>query len=240
MDKIEQFRHLKEIQSLDNLILAAKTEIETAQKRINFVEETFHNTQTELDDLSRELISFKKQTGVLEAELDQVINKQESDKENALSLTSQAQLDAFNQQAQSSQEKRDLLEEEVMALMEQIEEKETLQKEKQNFLKGQQGTLNDIGKEVEDQMALKEKEIGQLQKRVDLLIEGLDERFSLVFKNSYAQLRHKSPLTKLDKENCAKCFYKIDKVTQHSVEFDHNIHQCVSCKRIFVPHPANS
>lgn len=231
----EDFQKLIEIQSLDLTIKKHLDNIKNEEKRLELL-----NTQKERKFSA---ISFcekciqKNKKSLFEAEkmLEDNIKSLESLQSKTASLSTQSQIENAEKQIASLEEVIPTLEEKVFELMSSIEEDAIQIQENKNFLEGFEKTFYEIESEVSEIKKDEQKEIKNLEDRINFLVEDCPDNFKNLFAITNKKYRHNSPLAFIKDGRCHMCHLGLSKNDQNQIELMVSLEVCSNCKRIMIP-----
>lgn len=129
-----------------------------------------------------------------------------------------------------------LLENEGLNCLSDTELLETEIREKKIFLQGLEKTIEEIQKEVEEEIATIQKEISNLDLRLNLLKNDLPDDFKAVLKSISSKNLAHGPFTRIENGSCYFCRFKISRMDESEIDMQKNLKTCPQCTRIFLPY----
>lgn len=231
----EDFRILKEICGLHSKVESLRQKVNSERTRITKIEdlrlsarESLTEANSQLSEKSQELAQNEIRIEQLQKKIIQSQDALDKAVNEKAALSSQKQLEVFNE---------NLAQEEEMAfkIMEEIESLETLKNDKNTFLAGSEKSLKDIQEEVGNNNAPTIKEIDITKERINLLNQDLDQATLLRLEKLLAKNLKHGPLTKIENSACYICGYSVNATDRDQIEKNLLLKTCGSCSRIFIP-----
>jgi len=236
----EDFRTLIEIQSLDNQEANHNKNIESENKRITDIEEKRSNEEIKLSQFKSDLNSCKKELALKETELFKIESNLEKTSKHATMVTSNDQAKAIEKELDDLGEKKGQLEEKILILFEKQEDLESSIKDSGEFLKGSLESLDEIKKEVANNIESENKQISSLQDRVSSLQSLVPNTLNDLFQASNKHYRFNNPIAFIDKGYCTQCHYATNITKEKDVDLMTSFESCEGCGRLFAPQAAKS
>lgn len=235
MDKIEQFRILKEIFSLKETKKQLLKDIDEENSRVTKLRDRKQDSLDNLNDLTEQLKQSKSELLNIENETNQLASMKERKSQQLDNLSDEAQISSMQNELNNIEEKLNFLEEKGLVLLEGIDGLEEEITKINEFLNGIDETIKEIQAEVkfvEDNM---NKEIEILKDRFLNLKSQLTAEFISVFEKINKRDFPKSSFTRLNNLACEYC----GMLTERSllVEIDSNLRPttCKGCGRLILP-----
>lgn len=235
----ENFKILKEINSLSLLKEDFQSKIASENKRIDFVES---NRNLRAEQKERDLAQLKElntQITNIENEISHLGLKLTKDKENLSTITTEAGLSNMEKQISDLESKLEAFEEEGLEKMEEAESVEIRISQADEFLAGSLDSLNEIKAEVQQTNSEHQLEIEKLEKRINLLIEELPTDFQDRYKRVSESDIKGSVFTRIKNDSCEYCRFGLSKIDIQKVEDLLQFKTCSGCRRIFIPQAAH-
>lgn len=235
MDKVEQFRILKEIFSLKSIKNQALADIEEQWKRVEKIKACKLSKIDELSESNQEFKQLRASATDLENQLEQQSSLLERKNEQKNQVTNEAQLSSTNKEIEALSEQVSFLEENVLILLENIEALEAEIKEFEEFISGVDETIEEISKEVQDFESTKNDEIEVLKKRFLSLKDQLTGDFQAIFKKLNQKEFKKSTFTRLKDISCEFCGLSIERPQLKEIDINLCLVICKGCGRLILP-----
>jgi predicted nucleic acid-binding Zn-ribbon protein len=235
----ENFKILKEINSLTIKSREINDLVTKENKRLQFIEDNRAERQDEMAQAEIALENFKKEMLKLENEISTLSNKIDKDKSNRLSLVEDASISSMDKQILDLETKKVKFEESLFEHLENAEEEEKKIAEAQNFLEGSLRSLTEIKKEVLITTGEHQKEIDILSNRLTLLKEGLPAQFQNKLEQVFKNKIQISSFTRIKSNSCEFCRRDISRMEETEVEQKLALKTCQGCGRIFIPAAAS-
>ncbi len=232
---IAAFSHLKEIQSLDNMIKKHLDAISAEEGRLEHINALRKRAQDEIENLTNLVSQKKVTTQNLEKELFDWENKLAKAEENLPYATNEKEVSALERDRSMSQENVDDLQEKVLTLLEEIEEHENLIREKEVFLSGSQETLDEINLEIEIETRQERQQITNYEARIEVLRQEVPGSLWQTFSEARKKHRFNLPLARIMNKACEKCRFIVDAQTASRVEAATGYELCTQCGRLLIP-----
>lgn len=233
---LDSFRHLIEIEALKKENITNLARIASENKRISDLEERRKKTLVLNENLALEEKSLKLTESQNQIEdLQQRLSKLTS--QLSLAVTEKEQI-AFENQIKLVKDEIEKLEILYFEKLEKSEEYLALIQENIEFMKGSVNTLEDIKKEVKENIAKEEVIIENRKKRIDSLTELCHPSLKTLYLDLEKRFAPKSPVSFLIDKKCTACHMQVDAVLAHSLDEGRTLETCPSCSRLLIPETA--
>jgi predicted nucleic acid-binding Zn-ribbon protein len=234
---LESFRHLIEIEALKKQNLHNSLQIASENKRISDLDERRKKTLLQNIDLAQEEKSLKLSESQNKIE-DLQIRFKKLNTQLSMAVTEKEQI-AFEAQIKIVKNEIEILE---SAYFEHLELSEKLLgqiKENLDFMQGSDKTLDEIKKEVHENVSKEELIIQNRNKRIDSLIDLCHPSFKSLYLDLDKKFRPKSlPVSFLIDKKCTACHVVVDSVLKQSLEEGRTLETCPNCSRLLIPETA--
>jgi len=235
----ENFKILKEINSLTTSSSEKNDLVAKENKRLQFIEDNRTQRQAEMTEAEQALESFKKEMLRIENEISTLSSKIEKDKNNLLSLIEDASIASMDKQILDLESKKNNWEEDLFELLEKAEEEEKKITEAESFLKGSLRSLTEIKKEVTLKNSEYQKEIDTLTNRLKVLKESLPPQFQTKLEQVFKNKIQISSFTRIKSNSCEFCRRDISRMEETEIEQKLALKTCQGCGRLFIPAAAS-
>jgi predicted nucleic acid-binding Zn-ribbon protein len=236
MNKVEQFRILKEIFSLKELKKQALADIADESTRITKLEDQKLERVSLVQELKESKLKLKNQQGDLELKLDKDSSMLEKKSNQINTLTTQAQIQKMQLEISSLKASIEKREEEIFSVMEGVEEIDDNDAEAKEFLQGIEETISEITQEVNIYNKKKEQEVDNFKIRFLSLKDQLSSEFLDVFRRLNQKDFFKSTFTRINESSCEFCGLSIARPVLARIDTNHDIVTCTGCGRLILPH----
>jgi predicted nucleic acid-binding Zn-ribbon protein len=122
--------------------------------------------------------------------------------------------------------------------LEKSEELLQLIHENIEFIKGSISTLEDIKKEVKENIIKEESLIDNRKKRIDSLMELCHPNLKSLYLDLEKRFAPKTAVSFLIDRKCTACHMQVDSVLSHSLDEGRSLETCPSCSRLLIPDTA--
>lgn len=238
MDRIEQFRILKEIQSLQLTKNQLLTEIEAENQRIEKLKAEMSRKLVRSEQIQSKLKEISLEATKLENELVKTQQSIETKGTQASELTTEQQIAVHQKDIENLESQLMSLESSLFKQLE-IEEKLMIELEElEEFLGGIDEGIAEVQKIVTDNVHAREKEIDDIKNRYKNLKSQLSDEFVRAIEKLLKQKHSKSMFTILNNQNCEYCGMEVNRVELSEIDIKLAIKHCSGCKRLILPHSA--
>jgi len=235
----ENFKILKEINSLTTSSREISDLVAKENKRLQFIEDNRTQRQEEMTVAEQALERLKKEMLRIDNEISTLSSKIDKDKDNRLSLIEDASIASMDKQILDLETKKDKFEEELFELLEKAEEEEKKIAEAESFLEGSLRSLTEIKKEVLIKNNGYQKEIDTLSNRLKLLKESLPPQFQDKLEQVFKNKIQISSFTRIKSNSCEFCRRDISRMEETEIEQKLALKTCQGCGRLFIPAAAS-
>lgn len=233
---LESFRHLIEIEALKKENQQNSLRIISENKRISDLEERRKKTLAQNENLALEEKSLKLTESQNQIE-DLQLRFTKLTSQLSLAVTEKEQI-AFENQMKLVKDEIEKLEMLYFEKLEKSEEALALIQENNEFIKGSVNTLEEIKKEVKENIAKEEGIIENRQKRINSLMELCHPSLKTLYLDFEKRFAPKSPVSFLIAKKCTACHIQVDAVLVHSLDEGRSLETCPSCSRLLIPETA--
>lgn len=226
---VDLFFKLKEIDSLSKMRINHLKTIDEQVNRVSILKNRLNASELDSKKALDEKISYQNDLGDLEAKL-----------KNA-SVQKQRLIDIGSDENKVAQFSIQIenFEEEGLNLLGLIEEKDLLIKEGKTFREGLCRTIDEIQNEVSPVVENAQKEIGNLETRIELLKNELPSQFQSILAKITAKNLVHGPFTRIEQGSCFICRFKISRIDESEIDMQKGLKTCPQCSRIFLPYGAS-
>lgn len=222
---VEWFLKLKEYDSLSKARINYLKTIKEQEDRLSKLNERRELSLTQTSTLNQSIRE-------VESELFEVEKKLKT-----LSEQKQRFLDVGNsEKAESFQKDIDQAESKGLELLEKVEAYQTEIQETKTFSAGLEKTIHEIQTEVNLEKERLNKEIEQIDFRLEGIKEDLPEDFKTILSRTLAKNPAHGPFTRVENGSCFFCRYKISRVDESEIDMQRMLKTCPQCSRIFLPY----
>lgn len=233
---LDSFRHLIEIEALKKENQQNSLRISSENKRISDLEERRKKTLVLNENLTLEEKSLKLTESQNQIEdLQQRHSKLTS--QLSLAVTEKEQI-AFENQIKIVKDEVENLEILYFEKLEKSEEFLALIQENNEFMKGSVNTLEEIKKEVKENIAKEEVIIENRKKRIDSLTNLCHPSLKTLYLDLEKRFAPKAAVSFLIDRKCTACHMQVDSVLAHSLDEGRSLETCPSCSRLLIPDTA--
>jgi predicted nucleic acid-binding Zn-ribbon protein len=233
---LDSFRHLIEIEALKKENQQNSLRISSENKRISDLEERRKKTLVLNENLTLEEKSLKLTESQNQIEdLQQRHSKLTS--QLSLAVTEKEQI-AFENQIKIVKDEVEKLEMQYFEKLEKSEEFLALIQENNEFMKGSVNTLEEIKKEVKENIAKEEVIIENRKKRIDSLTDLCHPSLKTLYLDLEKRFAPKAAVSFLIDRKCTACHMQVDSVLAHSLDEGRSLETCPSCSRLLIPDTA--
>lgn len=232
---VENFKIIKEIDSLDREIKTILDLITNQEKRIISINNKIQDKKDLIDELK---VKFKNTSSELtNAENDLSATQQKLETKNTQKgqVFTDSQILALDKEIKLYEDKIVSLEETVFELMELKESIEEEITESETFIKGASNSLTDITEEVSLEVNGFNKKKDNTQSRVDSLIDQLPQNYQSKIKGMLKKDFRSTMVATIVDRSCNYCRASLPTQFITDVEDKHILKSCSACHRVFIP-----
>ncbi len=233
---LESFRHLIEIEALKKENLTNQLRIASENKRISDLEERRKKTLVLNENLALEEKGLKLTESQNKIE-DMQLRLSKLTAQLSLAVTEKEQI-AFENQIKLVKEEIEKSETLYFEALEKSEEILTLIQENNEFIKGSVSTLEDIKKEVLENIQKEEDLITNRNKRIQSLMDQCRPELTSLYLDLEKRFAPKSPVSFLIAKKCTACHMQVDAILSQSLDEGRSLETCPSCSRLLIPDSA--
>jgi predicted nucleic acid-binding Zn-ribbon protein len=234
---IDNYRIIKEIDSLYSQILALNNSNQQELRRIEKVQQLTVQRQHELEQLNFNLSACSEQQNSSETELNQKISQKDKLKRNMNLAVNPEQVNALTNELNDLEFKIEALESKLMSLLEEEDKLKDDINQTQSFLNGVTKTIDELKLEVNKKTQENNQQIENINQRLGLLKAQLPEQFQKMIseleKKGRAQQGHF--VTKLNQLTCQTCGLNVSRTDSDLIERCLQIVYCQGCKKVILP-----
>lgn len=230
------FRHLIEIEALKKENLTNLERIASENKRISDLEERRKKTLALNENLALEEKSLKLTESQNKIE-DMQLRLSKLTAQLSLAVTEKEQI-AFENQIKLVKEEIEKSETLYFEALEKSEEFLTLIQENNEFMKGSVTTLEDIKKEVQENILKEEGLITNRNKRIQSLMDQCQPSLTSLYLDLEKRFAPKGPVSFLIAKKCTACHMQVDAILSQSLDEGRSLETCPSCSRLLIPDSA--
>lgn len=233
---LDSFRHLIEIEALKKENQQNSLRISSENKRISDLEERRKKTLVLNENLALEEKSLKLTESQNQIE-DLQLRLSKLTSQLSLAVTEKEQI-AFENQIKLVKTEVENLEMLYFEKLEKSEEFLALIQENNEFMKGSVNTLEEIKKEVKENIAKEEVIIENRKKRIDSLMDLCHPSLKSLYLDLEKRFAPKAAVSFLIDRKCTACHMQVDSVLAHSLDEGRSLETCPSCSRLLIPDTA--
>lgn len=230
---LESFRHLIEIDALERANNTNRQNIIGENRRISDLESKQQKALDEIELLSNEKIDLQLQKS--EIEINHSITKLTKLKDQLLSIKTQKEQEALENQISLLEKTIAELEDKYFINLDREEAINQKIEEKQNFLKGSAATLLEIKNEIQESINKEEKVIFDRNARIESLLAQCRTDVQKAYLAAKKKFFPSQPLCFLLAKKCSICHMQADSMLKLNLEEGISIEHCPSCFRLMIP-----
>ncbi|AYF45799.1 zinc ribbon domain protein [Halobacteriovorax sp. BALOs_7] len=233
---MENLKYLKDVMSLDKVILGLKQANNEELKRIEFLIKQKDKKEEEIAQLRNDTKQAKEQVTANEKSIFEIEKKLEQSRANLNAVTSQQQEEALSVSIKKQEDEFEGLQDKTLELLEMIEEKEALQKEAIEFITGITNTIDEIQAEVDQGNKANESKVLSLENQIEGLLSEVPPEAVKLYKMAASKRAHDA-CTFLIGQSCGSCkfTYAAGEVATFNKGID--LILCKGCQRLLLPAP---
>lgn len=232
----ENYRILKEINSLSNSVLSLEKIIQNELSRISKIEEMRDKRSTLKENMNLTLKELRQKFSKIEeriAYFDNLINK---GKAQLNQVFSENEISALTSQIKNAQIEMDDFEVQGLEIIEEMDECSEEIKNCSTFLEGSLETIREIEAEINESNRDVYQEIKTKKNRKEILFEQLPAGVSKKLIYLIDKGLSLAPLSQITDHNCCEmCGYLVPMAILSAVEKQSKFMCCPSCERILIP-----
>jgi len=237
---IDDFKTIVEIANLDFKVTNHNKKIAEQNKRVEEIKTQRNEKEQLLSHSTEKLKESQGELKSLEAKIFEVEKKLSQGEDRLTIVTSEKQLNATQTEINTGKILKESLEGQALELMEKIDFYQDENSTSKEFLDGSVSTLEEIENEVKDQVAKETKEIENLNKRIEALLETCPPLLKTPFLASRKKFKDDFSVAWAEDGVCNRCQYAVSKNDQQNINRAINVEVCMSCERILIPKSAVS
>ena len=231
----EQFKILKEIESLHQDNFGYQDEIDGQNLRIKKLNKQKENSKEKRIELEKELKSNQQQLTQDENTLAGYDKKLEKDKSQIGQLIDAHQIESMQKEISNLVESKEATEARVMDSMEKIESLESEHQQVCSFLAGIDSGIQEVSEDANEHIAPLLDKIEKNKKRISTYQNELDaDIFKRYMKVHLSKGKLKS-LSYLVSSCCQVCQMQLSKIEESEVSVSLKLKTCSGCGRILIP-----
>jgi predicted nucleic acid-binding Zn-ribbon protein len=225
---VEWFLKLKEFDSLSRMRINHLKLIKEQEDRLSALEE-------KQKEASLRTVKLKQDHHELQQKLyetEKKLKQSEEQKQRLIDIGGdESKIKNFEKEAMEA-------EEQGLELLSQIETNEVELTEVKQFMEGLKKTTDEISHEVNEEKNKEQKELDQIEMRLNLIREELPEDFRRILDKTVAKNLAIGPFTRIESGSCFFCRYKISRTDESEIDMQKGLKTCPQCSRIFLPYGA--
>jgi predicted nucleic acid-binding Zn-ribbon protein len=232
----ENYRILKEINSLNNSVLSLEKVIKNELNRISKIEEMRKKRSTLKESSNLTLKELRQKLSKIEeriAYFDNLINK---GKVQLNQVFSENEVSALSSQIENAQNEMDEFEMQGLEIIEKMDKASDEIKNCTTFLEGSLETISEIEAEINESNHDVYKEIKTKKNRKEILFDQLPPGVSKKLTYLIDKGLSLAPLSQITDHNCCEmCGYLVPMAILSAVEKQSKFMCCPNCERILIP-----
>lgn len=235
MDK-NDFRILKELNSLKQRLPRLQSQIQEELKRIHKIELQRKQKSSQRDSDQQQLRKLHLALDEHESYMNTHTSQLEKAQKDIESIFSEAQIKALTTQINTAKSKLSEHESSALEAIDKIDDLEQKVLDATSFLKGSLDAIKEIEEDIKCKNAPLYKEINTLKSRIENLKNQLPEK--VLQKLTYLEKKNENfnSISQITLQNtCHHCGYLMPVALVNSVENKFKFHTCPSCERILIP-----
>jgi predicted nucleic acid-binding Zn-ribbon protein len=237
--QIEQFRILREINSLHIELNKNKDLITEQNNRVTSLEKRIQDSSQNEKELELNLKKLRREVQQLENNIQEVQVQLDQSESHINEVTSQEQEVALKNQIKNFKADLANMEDDCLEKIQEQEEVESDLSDEKEFQIGAEGSLKEISNEVNEKVEELENDNKNLKSRIKLLIEDLLTNSQAKIKKLLNKNLPNGNLAYIKNMSCEACGLGMSHVDEQDVEERHQIKSCSGCGRIFLPRSIN-
>lgn len=227
----EQIKLLIELQGLDTHIFKLEDELEAIPKRLEESDDHFKEKTANLKKLEEELkalqVKRKEREGDLEAK-EGMVKKYQTQMYQA---KTNKEYTAFQEEIARTKADGSLIEEDIIKILDQIEAENRKVGEEKNFLKAEEGKLNEEKKALGEDAVRFKAELEDVRAQRALLSKKIDKTILAKYER-IAGNRDGLALVSVANGSCQGCFRILPAQVINEIKMNTNLILCENCARI--------
>lgn len=236
MFKLDNFKDLLEIQSLENHRKNLQQKVDQEDQRLSHIRKEREKKETLIQSHTYQIQSLKKEHLELETSLFEIEKKLQKAKEQYSMIKSSQEEAALEKVIRELETHVDEISEKVLERLEKNDSHEQEIQEMKNFLEGSNDTLNELKEVIKTETAPLIKQMEGYEERILALMNNLPTQMKSLFEQAKKKHINSSALAYIrDNGSCEQCRYHLDQTTKNDVELMKTLNTCPSCGRILIP-----
>jgi len=227
---MEEVRLLWRIQELEFSIKKAKEETARYPQDKRDLEEELLKLDQRLKEAQRELEDLEKRRRRLEQELEDLRIKVKKSKIRLLEVKTNKEYEAVLNEIEWGQNAISSLEEEVLKILEEIDQKKVEFEHLKEETRIQRGKIKELISHLENRQKELRQKVSQWQKEREELLKTVPQDLLELYKN--LKQKRSFAIAKVKDEICQGCFLHIPPQLYNEILKDERIYTCPNCKRI--------
>lgn len=233
---MENLKYLKDVISLEKVILGLKRANNEELKRIEFLKKQKLKKEEEKAQLQDEISEAKETVSSHEKIIFNIEKKLEQNKANLNAVTSQKQEEALKTSIDKQEHEYNDLQDQTLAILESIEDKEIKLNEASDFINGLIKTIAEIQNEVDEANEESQSKILDLENQINGLLKEVPPEAANLYELASKKRPHDA-CAFLIGQSCSSC--KFTYAAGEVATFNKGVEliQCKGCQRLLLPAP---
>jgi predicted nucleic acid-binding Zn-ribbon protein len=232
----EDFKILKELNSLNQAISKLQITIQDELSRIDKIQHQRDKRQIELDLTHDKLKANIRSIQESEAQISHFSKLHSSALQKSNTLVTEHEISSLQTQIDNAKVQIDHFENKGLELLDVISNDEEIIKNAKTFLAGSLESINEIESEINQSNHKILDDIKTKKSRISLLTSSLPTAIITKFEYLTSKGSPLGPLTQItDSNNCEACGYLLHKSLVSAIEIKNAFHTCSGCERIIIP-----
>jgi predicted nucleic acid-binding Zn-ribbon protein len=226
-----QLKALVELQEIDSSILEKSAVIDEIPRKIHTKEKPLIEARAKLEAKKKEREALLKKKKAKESEVDELNQRIAKFKSRSAEVKTNKEYQAMLKEVEETEKLRYGIEDEILALMEELESSEKFIKEEEKNVKSEEQNLEQMKRELEAQRAEAERELGEVKKKRARFAASVDKELY----EDYMKLMRKhagQAVAEVKNEICLGCHMSIMPQLFVEIKKGEEILQCPQCDRI--------
>lgn len=233
--KLNDFKTILIIQSIENTVYQHQENIEKHNDRIIFIKKQESDASIQQKELQIESDTKEKLIRSQEISLATFEKEYSKAKNHLLEVTTEKQIKALNQEIDTLAPKIETLETDILQMLEEVEVLKEKLLTKQNFLNGVDKSLITITNEVTAQCIEEEKQITSYKKQRKNLLETIDSELKSIYVNLRNKFKSVPAISFISDHSCTRCGIQVENLKENDLEVHYTLELCTGCGRLLIP-----
>ena len=226
-----QLKHLIELQAIDSSILEKSAIIEEIPRKIHTKEKPLLEARAKLEAKKKDHEAFLKKKKAKEGEVEELNQRIAKFRSRTSDIKTNKEYQALLKEIEETEKMRYGIEDEILALMEELEGSEKFIKEEEKNVKAEEEKLGQMKRELEKQKEGAEGELSEVKKKRARFAASIDPEIY----EDYMKLMRKhagQAVAEVKNEICLGCHMSIMPQLFVEIKKGEEIFQCPQCDRI--------